>query len=152
MGTIQTLQAMKRLTIQAIHSQEPRQIVSELITSGFCADPLDLTRALRFWILRHVAIVDEFEELLKSPRLMIQEIQSTGRTMGDCDDIAMLGAAVMGSAGLPVRFKAVFPTPDGSFAHVFTEHQLNGAWYAFDPTVSHVPVYPSDFLIEDITS
>jgi transglutaminase-like putative cysteine protease len=103
----------------------------------------------------HVTIVDEFEELLISPIVMISEIVQLGQTAGDCDDIAMLSASILSSIGAQTRLQARFRQPDGSFAHVFCQFQFpyDSGWSDFDPTIGYMPtVYTGETLTEDIVS
>ena len=125
-----------------------------LISGEAAEDPEMFAALLKRFIRMHVTIVDEFEELLISPVILLNEIWRKGRSAGDCDDIAMLAASVLASVGAQVNFKAVFPQPDGSYAHVIIEYCFprQGVWKDFDATIPGDPVYPPDFLIEEIVS
>jgi transglutaminase-like putative cysteine protease len=154
-GALQTLREMRHLIIESIDTQKPRSVAVDLIRSEFLANPLDLVEALRSWIIRHVYIVDEFEELLISPSIMIDQINYRGSAAGDCDDVAMLAAAVLASAGAAVRLIAAFPQPDGSYSHVFTRFKFpkQAEWLDFDPTIGYnQPDYPPDVLAVEIIS
>jgi transglutaminase-like putative cysteine protease len=146
---------MKRLTIEAIHSQAPRQVALELIRGAHVADPSLFVDALRNWLLIHVDVIDEFEELLISPVLMLDDIDKNGRTGGDCDDIAMLAASILSSIGALTRFAACFPQSDGSYAHVFVQYKFprDADFQDFDATIGYeTPVYPADVLTVDVIS
>ena len=53
---------------------------------------------------------------------------------GDCDDKAILLAALLGSIGFEhVRFVAAAWSPD-QFSHVWTQVFLNGRWVDLEPT------------------
>jgi hypothetical protein len=139
MGAIQTLTEMRRLTIEAIQSQKPRQIALEQMHYSYAANTRALVQALFNWLLVRVTIIDEYEELLISPLIMISEIEKNGRTGGDCDDVAMLSASLLGSVGAAVRFRAVQELDDGSFAHVFTEYKFprDKDFSIFDLTIGY---------------
>jgi hypothetical protein len=151
---MQTLQEMKRIVIEAIHSQIPRQAAINLIQSSHVPDPELFVACLRNWIEKHVTIVDEFEELLISPSAMIAQVSHIGQTFGDCDDVAMLSAAILASIGARVRLLAVFPQQDGSYAHVISQYAFgrDEDWHDFDGTISFVPRYPADVLALEIIS
>lgn len=155
-GANQTLDEMKRLTVEAIHSQAPRQLALELFRAPCIADPSLFVDAFLNWILIHVDIVDEFEELLISPCRILAEVEAGGRSMGDCDDMAMLSASVLASVGAMARLVACWPNPDGSFQHVFCQYKFprSDNWRDFDPTRGYnQPDYPTnDLLIVDIIS
>lgn len=127
----------------------------QIISGAFVTDPTMIVEALWFWIKMHVTIIDEFEELLISPITMIREIEEKGQSAGDCDDITMLAASIIASAGAETQIKAVFPQSDGSFAHVITAFRFPGMrnFVDFDPTSEDKePVYPDKCLILDIES
>jgi hypothetical protein len=153
-GALQTLTEMKRLIIEAIHSQFPRQAAIELIQSSFVPYPEIFVSALRIWIEKYVTIIDEFEELLISPIYMIQKIMVSGQAFGDCDDVAMLSASILASIGARVRLLAVFPQEDGSFAHVITQYSFerDSEWKDFDGTIPFIGEYPEKTLALEIIS
>lgn len=146
---------MKRLTIEAIQSQKPREIVTGLIHYSFVESPLLFAQALFNYLLIRVKIIDEFEELLRSPIIMIDEINYQGWTSGDCDDAAMLSASILASAGALTRFRAIEPQPDGSYRHVLCEFSFPRLdnWNVFDLTVGYNQVrIGSDSIVMDIVS
>jgi hypothetical protein len=154
-GARQTLSEMKRLIVEAIQSQVPRKLALDLLGWGRARNPETFVGILKRWILIHVTVVDEFEELLISPLEMIKDICQNGRTAGDCDDIAMLSASLLASMGAQTRLQARFRQPDGSFAHVFCQYMFpyQNCWSDFDPTIGFMTtVYSGDTLIENIIS
>lgn len=71
-------------------------------------------------------------EYVRHPERMLEEIRVTGETAGDCDDIAVLGAALGLAAGLPPRFVTVATRAGGPYVHVFTELGEGGRWIELD--------------------
>jgi hypothetical protein len=154
-GAKQTLSEMRRLVVEAIQSQVPRQLALTLIGFGSVRNPSVFVDILKRWVLMHVTIVDEFEELLISPIVMISEIVQLGKSAGDCDDIAMLSAAILSSIGAQTRLQARFRQSDGSYAHVFCQYMFpyDQGWSDFDPTIGYIPTsYTGETLTEDIIS
>lgn len=96
----------------------------DLIGSAYVTDSRLIAENLRYWLRVHVDIVDEYEELLVSPIRMIREIEDTGGTFGDCDDVTMLAASILASCGAEIKLVAVCPQPDGSFAHVILKYRF----------------------------
>lgn len=93
--------------------------------------------ALRYWLATAVHFVSDPVdiELVKHPAVLLEEITTTGQAFGDCDDAAVLGAALGESIGLPARFVALgFGTPDAPLAHVLTELWDGQAWRDLDVT------------------
>lgn len=146
---------MSRLVIEAIQSQIPRSVAENLLGTGTIRNPDTFVAILKRWLLTYVTIVDEFEELLISPMVMIDSINSRGQAFGDCDDIAMLAASILASIGALTRFQARFRQPDGSFAHVFCQYKFpyDPEWSDFDPTIGYIQTqYSGETLIQDIIS
>jgi len=52
---------------------------------------------------------------------------------GDCDDKAVLLAALLESIGHPTRFVAI-GTSEDHYSHVFVETKVGSKWLALDPT------------------
>lgn len=57
---------------------------------------------------------------------------------GDCDDLAMLDAALLGSIGIVTRFVTIGVTPD-SFSHVYLQAKPKGKWISLDPIMKNKP-------------
>lgn len=147
-GTEVTLRRMADLVHGAVW--QTRQKALELVQGS--KDTRDFVAVVRNFVRLHVTVVDEPDEILHSPVYMLGQIERLGRAYGDCDDVAMLVAALLNGLGVPARFRAVNRTDGGSFAHVFTEWYDPGTgWVAEDPTITHYPVYPpDDFLIQEL--
>lgn len=60
-------------------------------------------------------------ELIRTPDLMLETILARGHAIGDCDDVAVLGAALAMAAGLSCRYVLVALHPSDPFEHVYTE-------------------------------
>lgn len=146
---------MRELIVQAIQSQLPRHKALQIIEEYNAIDPLHFVECLYEWIKLHVMVIDEFEELLISPIIMLNNIDDLGKSSGDCDDVAMLSASILASIGADTQLVAVFPDSDGSFMHVITRYRFPGMqdFADFDATipVDAVP-YPNHVLIENIIS
>lgn len=145
---------MARLTVQAIQSQAARRLAESIIYFDASRSPHDYARAVRNFITSHVVIVDEFEELLQGPDMLLQRIEQQGRAYGDCDDVAMLGAALLASMGALVRFRAIEQNPDGSFGHVYVEYSFpkDTEWYYFDCTINGPPLFQGASITKDVIS
>jgi hypothetical protein len=153
-GALQTLLEMKRLVIEAIQSQLPREHAIAIFKTSRITDPASYAAALHHWIQTVVILTDEFEELLRGPLLMLSEIDSQGFTSGDCDCIAMLAASMLASMGAETRLTACFPQADGSYAHVLVRYRFprDVDFRNFDATINFQPMYPADVLEVDIVT
>jgi transglutaminase-like putative cysteine protease len=146
---------MKHLTVRAVQNQTARNQALDILRFTGASDPATLARAIFNWILTHVTVVDEYEELLIPPDEMIMTISRTGYACGDCDDVAMLSAALLCSVGAQCRFMAINRQADGSYGHVLTQYHFpkGDIWENFDPTVGYTVIrHNGDAVIMDIIS
>jgi transglutaminase-like putative cysteine protease len=88
-----------------------------------------MARAVQAWVQQHIRVVDDpvDMEAIQEPWLTVQ-LQS-----GDCDDHAILVAALLESVGMRARFQAIAFEPD-VFSHVYTEAYVPPQWFALETT------------------
>lgn len=84
-------------------------------------------------------------ELLHTPRYMLETIASRFYLQADCDDAAILTAALGKALGLRARFVALgFSVPRAPLSHVYTEIGLpSGEWIPIDTTKAPYAVPPA---------
>lgn len=99
--------AMVEQAVSIVTGQEPHDYHAQLTV-------------LRNWIDDHTQFVRDpaDRELLRRPDYMLEEIRKGGLAFGDCDDIAMLSAALAKCVGFPVHFFAE-AYHGGGFSHVY---------------------------------
>lgn len=94
--------------------------------------------ALRAWLLTvwRFARDPAGVEMVSRPGAMLDEFRCVGYITGDCDDAAVLGAAIGKAVGFPARFVVLgFHGPRSPFTHVFTELMEGpGLWRDLDIT------------------
>jgi hypothetical protein len=87
------------------------------------------------WVKQHIEFRDEAEETLQSPEATLR------LGAGDCDDHAMLAAALAGSLGYNWGFKTVAVTRDSPehYSHVYAvvQDKRSGQWVPMDTTVKN---------------
>lgn len=93
----------------------------------------NIASAIYDWMKRNIEYVRDPDgiEWLQTP------LKTLEVGYGDCDDMATLAAALMGSIGIPTRFKVVKADPNNRerYSHVYLEYQADGQWKPFDPTL-----------------
>jgi transglutaminase-like putative cysteine protease len=93
--------------------------------------------AVFYWVKNNIEFRGEYGETLQSPEATIN------LGLGDCDDQAVLSAAMLNSLGYETRFKTVAlrDSPE-ELSHVYVEvrDKQSGDWIALDPTVEQA--YP----------
>lgn len=135
-GTAQTVTALRGVVDAAQLDPGLRAAVVEILHGVPSREPrLDLSTLLQFVRDRVRYQADPVDvEYVQSPRRMLDAIQRSGRTAGDCDDMAGLLAALAEAAGYPTRFRVQGP-PGDDYQHIIVEAQEPaGAWVALDPT------------------
>lgn len=142
---------MRNLVWEALLQTVTRETALNIIT-GLCASgPGEAAGAIDTF-LRVVTLIGEPDEMLISPGRLLDMIEK-GSAYADCDDVAMLAAALLASIGIQTRFKAVMRDfRGGHFRHVFTEYKLgeHEPWRPLDPTVTGLKVYGPDCLILEV--
>lgn len=134
-GTGQTLDRMRALVDVGAQLPETRQAVAAALTYALPRNPQSELSALLEWVQErwHYVRDPTSVELVQTPALMLREIRLRGEVQGDCDDAAVLFAALAESAGYPTRFVVQGPAGD-LFRHVVIEVQAGGRWLAVDPS------------------
>lgn len=79
--------------------------------------------AIRAWLTEHVQFLRDPRgaELLHGPALTVGQIDRQGVAYVDCDDAAILAAALGKAVGLRARYVVVGFPPSHSFRHIWAE-------------------------------
>ena len=98
-------------------------------------------KRLHFYVQKHIQYVRDVRgvETLQTPIVTIQIRQ------GDCDDQAVLLAALLESIGHPTRFVAIKQNIFGPFVHVYTETKIGPRWLPLETTEKMRPFAPMNF-------
>lgn len=103
-GVLTTVALMRRYAREGARASLTRRTARTIVGSsdGGRAGAEDL----RAWIAAHTEFQPDPEatELLRAPELMIRAAQTYGVARGDCDDVAMLAAALSLAAGYGARY------------------------------------------------
>lgn len=150
-GALDDLGIMCRLVNESLHNPVVVATARELVIRA--APQRDTRRqaiAIRGWLARVWRFVDDpaGEELLRTPEHLIREYFATSQIIGDCDEAAVLGAALGKAVGIPATFTVLAFDPiayiagvplEGSesaqFSHVFASLLLpDGCLFSLDVT------------------
>lgn len=135
-GAWQTLDLMRQLTRQGFTSPAIRGLALKLTNKGFGApgglaskDFTGEARRLFTFVRDQIRYVKDPDgaEFLHTPEWVLKI------GAGDCDDKAILLAALLLSIGHTPRFIAVAFEPD-NFSHVWVQDYLNGKWVDLEAT------------------
>jgi transglutaminase-like putative cysteine protease len=132
-----TLPRMQALIRQARVNALVRGAAARIV--GGCApeDGACRVRRIYSWVKARIRFVPDPRrvELLHEPLAMLYTIRRQEWAAGDCDDMAILIAALLESIGTATRLRVVSirggdPPP---LHHVFAEAKVDGAWVRLDP-------------------
>lgn len=126
LGAQQTLVAMRALVNEAV--REPAQQVRETALNIIGnAGYVGQVRSMQSWVQHNIRYIQDPQsvELVQTPQKTLQW------RAGDCDDQAVLIAALLDSIGHPVQFMAM-GFRGGPLAHVLTRTKIGTQWVAVE--------------------
>ena len=131
-GVVQTLGNMRAMVNGAIADPLIRRYAVQATDHTGRHEAHQQALAIGEWVRRHVKYVPDplGNEHLTNPALLLKAHHEGRRVYGDCDDMAMVCAAMAKAIGLPVSFHAV--GRGKRYHHVYAEV----AGVPIDPTVS----------------
>lgn len=134
-GTISTLWVMRACADDAVESGGP---VVRLATRIAAKAGKGVARQVRgvYDALREMMVFKRDTlalEHVRHPDQLALEIEADGRTAGDCDDVATLGAALLRAMGVRPALVLASARPSGAFHHVLFAAEVGGRWVMLDP-------------------
>jgi transglutaminase-like putative cysteine protease len=135
-GTRKTLELMQTFAQQGSKDLGVREAAIGAVRAAGAPehDPAAQLEALHRFVRDQILFIGDIAgvETLQSPSYTLR------MRAGDCDDRAVLLAALARSIGVPaeLRFKAIAanPTQPGTFSHVYVVARVSGQDIALDPT------------------
>lgn len=121
-GSVQTLQRMRELVNASLSVPMVVEAANGIAATVPPRDYLAIARAIRAWLARNFHFVRDpiGVELVRDPQYQLMQFYNNGYITGDCDDAAVLGAALGKANGIGARFVAVGFQPGGPLLHVYT--------------------------------
>lgn len=131
-----TIGAMRAIVMHAIDASIVRGL-SISLSPGEPDSNHSYGRVLRIYnyLLRNIRFKPDPPgvELVRTPEQLISEISRMGFANGDCDDRAMLAAALLEALGIPAAFVVVGRAERGPFSHVLPAAMIRpDEWVPFD--------------------
>ena len=137
------------------HSVALVQTANNIVSGVAPRDTNGQIQALASWLDAHFRYLSDpvGVELLRDPGGAMLEIRQRGFTQGDCDEAAMLAAALGMANGIPARFRALgFYTRTAPYSHVVCDLLgANNRWIPVDitkPASMEVPPTPTRTLVQ----
>lgn len=137
-GVLQTVGELQRMARASVRAPSV-QHAAAVATAG-ATDVTAQWRALRTWLTTHTQFLADPVgiELVRTPHEQLVTIARDGVMRGDCDDVAVLAAAMTRALGAPARFAVLgfgAPGPRAAYRHIYAEMQTApGVWRDFDVT------------------
>ncbi len=121
LGIELTVWYMRRLVRASYRSPLLRETGAAIV--GASSTDTEAAQRIRSWLEAYTVFEEDPVgiETIRSPDLMLGIIECGGIAAGDCDDVAVLGAALGLAVGLPARFVLLAFQDPGLYSHVFTE-------------------------------
>jgi hypothetical protein len=121
-GTYATLAKMKSLARSGAAHPLVRATAAALVRDA-SADGVLHAKLIRSFLDDHILFLRDLStaEALYHPVDLLREIQQKGMAQCDCEDVAMLAAALGMSIGLRARFTVLAFRPGGPFQHVYCD-------------------------------
>jgi len=141
-GTYQTLALMRRLAMEGSRRVDVREAAISIVREAGVPphEPLGELRALYDFVRDRVRFTRDADgiEVLQGPHYTLHILA------GDCDDRAILLAALAKAIGIPAEFKfrviGANPRVPGAFSHVYVVAKLGGREIPMDPTYAENPI------------
>lgn len=139
LGTHLTMATMRFMATRDAMMPMVRLTASGIVAGLGGKDGFEQAQAIREYVAQHTEFLrdPDMVEMLHSPVWQLRQIQQRGLVQVDCDDVAMLAAALGKSIGLRARFVAVaFDGINAPFRHIWAElsPRMVNAWVDVDTT------------------
>lgn len=120
-GAASTLDRMRGLVNASLSVPLVVETATGIVSSIPSRDYFGMAQAVRAWLARNFKFVPDPVglELLRDPEYQLREWMTRGQIIGDCDDAAILGAALGKAVGINAKFVAVGFRDPGPLVHVY---------------------------------
>lgn len=145
MGTLRTIEYMRAAVREGIVDPLTDRTVSHILSGVLYRTPSTQVAAIRGWVEQHSLFQRDPHgaELIRRVREQLTDIATRGAVQGDCDDAAVLAAALGKAAGFPARFVTLgFFRPGDHYRHIYAELWDGMGWREMDvfrPAMSAEP-------------
>lgn len=137
LGTYLTLAQMRAMVYREFMLPIVRLTATHIVAGIGGKDGVEQAHLIREFLETHTEFLRDPDgvEMLHGPKWQLEQIRQRGIVQVDCDDVAMLAAALGKAVGLRARFITVgFGNPKAPYRHVWTELGPRGVWVEMDVT------------------
>jgi hypothetical protein len=118
-GTDQTVAKASELVRDSLSDPVVRTTAENIIRHLPERDKSAEIKAISQFVRKNIRYTNEGIETIKTPRLLLDEIRTYGRAVGDCDDHVILWLALHKVIGQKVRIKVVSQRKNKVASHIF---------------------------------
>lgn len=139
-----TLEHMRAVVNASLRTPAVLETAAGIVQGIDGRDTVGQADALRRWLAMHLAFLPDpqGQETLRTPLYQLELIARGRRAQVDCDDAAILSAALGKAIGLEARFVAL-AFKGGPYRHVLTELRTTRGWRDMDVTSDAVRIRPT---------
>lgn len=134
-GAARTLSIMKQVVNESLRDRLVVETAKGVVRDCWGKDEVCQIKSIREWVLEHSRFCRDPRgvELLHTPRYMLNGIAQKYYMQFDCDDMAILCAALGKAVGLQARWVVLgFDEKNAPFTHVFTQLLSKNGWLSLD--------------------
>lgn len=137
-----TLGRMKQLVNQSLTDPVVIQAARSVVALEMPRDKDSHARAVKAYLVDHFQFIPDPRgvEALATPRIMLDRLRTGYFVQGDCDEAAILGAAMGKAIGLRAVFVALGFIPRAPLSHVYTILRGATGWLSLDVTKPQRPL------------
>jgi transglutaminase-like putative cysteine protease len=142
-GTFATLRRMARVANQAQVDPLTVSTAHTIVLPCTPRNTVCYAQRIRAWLAARFQFVPDALDVdtAREPHYLLEQLNRQGVMTGDCDDAAVIAAALGKAIGLPARFQVLrFASQDNAFAHVYAELDTGQGWLDMDVTKPRGPV------------
>ena len=130
---MQTLETMAILARAGSREPGTAALVAGIVRNS--AGTSDMVSAIDNFLRNTFVYRGERDEVLRTVPYMLHDFETLRRMEGDCDDMTIMGCAMLMCAGISCRMTAIKAENPDEFDHVFSEARVGQNWIPVDPTV-----------------
>lgn len=138
--TLRTVAMMQKTVADSLRDPGVVEQAVDIVRGAEPRDKLGQIQAIHAWLDEYVEFIPDplFEgDVIRTPALLLRQLEDHGDIRGDCDDIATLAATLAHAVGIAARFVTLgFGAVEGApFQHVYAElEDQGGKWHPLDVT------------------
>jgi hypothetical protein len=120
-GTDQTVAKATQLVRESLTDPVVRLAAEGIVRNLPERDKSAEIRAVSRFVRKNIRYTNEGVETIKTPRLLLDEIRTHGKAVGDCDDHVILWLALHKVLGQKVRIKVISQRKNKVASHIYGE-------------------------------